>query len=336
MPPEPGRSRRLSRRAVAALSALALGTAAASPVSAEDYPARPIRVVSGPPTGASGVVAARLVAAKMSAALGQPVVIENRPGASGTIAAAHVKAQPPDGHTLLFASAGTAVTARFLMKDATLDMTREFTPISLFVEVPSFLVVHSSVPVDSVQGLIDYAKRNPGKLAFGSVGVGSTFHLIGESLKLSTGIDMLHVPYAGANVSTVVTDLVNGRIQVYFPSMTVIGPHVGSGNVKLLAVLDKERFKRLPDLPTVNETLPDNKHIPAWFAFFGPPGLPPPIVARLQAEIHRGVHDPEVVARLDTMGIVPIGGTPDDLTAEIRRNTDDVAALVKALGIQPN
>jgi tripartite-type tricarboxylate transporter receptor subunit TctC len=326
----------MSRLAVAALSALALATAAAPPVSAQDYPAKPIRVVSGPPTGTSGDVAARMVTAKMSSALGHPVVFESRPGASGTIAANYVKTQPPDGYTLLFASAGTAVTARFLMKDATLDMTRDFTPISLFAEVPSFLVVHSSVPAASLQGLIDYAKRNPGKLAFGSVGVGSTFHLIGESIKLSTGVDMLHVPYAGANVSTVVTDLVNGRIQVYFPSMTVIGPHIASGNVKLLAVFDKERYKRLPDLPTVNETLPDNKHIPAWFAFFGPPGLPPPIVARLQAEIRRGVHDPEVVARLDTMGIVPVGSTADELTADIRRSTADMAALVKSLGIQPN
>jgi tripartite-type tricarboxylate transporter receptor subunit TctC len=319
----------------AACRAIVAGLAAL-PVAAQDYPAKPIRVVSGPPTGTSGDVAARMVTAKMSAALGQPVVFESRPGASGTIAAAYVRAQPPDGYILLFASAGTAVTARFLMKDATHDMARDFTPISLFVEVPSFLVVHSSVPADSVRTLIDYAKRHPGKLAFGSVGVGSTFHLIGESLKLSTGIDMLHVPYAGANVSTVVTDLVQGRIQVYFPSMTVIGPHIASGNVKLLAVFDRERYRRLPDLPTVNETLPGNKHVPAWFAFFGPPGLPPQVAAKLQAEIRRGVHDPEVVARLDAMGIVPVGSTPDELAAEIRRGTDDTAALVRALGIQPN
>ena len=317
------------------LAALAL-MAAPLPAPAQTYPERAIRIVSGTQTGTSGDLAGRLLAVRLTAALGQPVVFESRPGANGALAANYVKSLPPDGYGILFLASSTIITGPLMVKNVGFEALRDFTPISLAVAVPSYLVVNSSLPVDNVSSLIDYAKRNPGKLAYGSVGRGSAFHLIGESFKLATGIDMLHVPYTGANNANIIGDLLNNRIQVYFPAYPAVLSALPTGQVKLLAVFRTARVKHLPELPTVNETLPNNKIVPSWFGFMGPAGLPQPIAARLQEEIRKVLADPEVTSKLEEVGIIPVGSTAAEMADAIRTGTDDMSKLVKELGIEPN
>ena len=243
---------------------------------------------------------------------------------------------PPDGYGILFLASSTIITGPLMVKNVGFEALRDFTPISLAVAVPSYLLVNSSLPVDNASSLIDYAKRNPGKLAYGSVGRGSAFHLIGESFKLATGIDMLHVPYTGANNANIIGDLLNNRIQVYFPAYPAVLSALPTGQVKLLAVFRTARVKHLPELPTVNETLPNNKIVPSWFGFMGPAGLPQPIAARLQEEIRKVLADPEVTSKLEEVGIIPVGSTAAEMADAIRTGTDDMSRLVKELGIEPN
>jgi tripartite-type tricarboxylate transporter receptor subunit TctC len=303
---------------------------------AQTYPERAIRIVSGTQTGTSGDLAGRLLAVKLTVALGQPVVFESRPGANGALAANYVKSLPPDGYGILFLASSTIITGPLMVKNVGFEALRDFTPISLAVAVPSYLLVSSSLPVDKVSSLIDYAKRNPGKLAYGSVGRGSAFHLIGESFKLATGIDMLHVPYTGANNANIIGDLLNNRIQVYFPAYPAVLSALPTGQVKLLAVFRTARVKQLPELPTVNETLPNNKIVPSWFGFMAPAGLPQPIVTRLQEEIRKALAAPEVTSKLEEVGIIPVGSTSSEMAEAIRAGTDDMGKLVKELGIEPN
>jgi len=302
---------------------------------AQTYPDRAIRIVSGTQTGSSGDLAGRLLAVKLTAAFGQSVVFESRPGANGALAANYVKSLPPDGYGILFLASSTIITGPLMVKNVGFEALRDFTPISLAVAVPSYLVVNSSLAVDNVSSLIDYAKRNPGKLAYGSVGRGSAFHLIGESFKLATGIDMLHVPYTGANNANIIGDLLNNRIQVYFPAYPAVLSALPTGQVKLLAVFQTARVKQLPQLPTVNETLPNNKIVPSWFGFMGPAGLPQPIATRLQEEIRKALADPEVTSKLEEVGIIPVGSTSSEMAEAIRAGTDDMSKLVKELGIEP-
>jgi tripartite-type tricarboxylate transporter receptor subunit TctC len=315
------------------LAALALMTAPLA-APAQTYPERAIRIVSGTQTGTSGDLAGRLLAVKLTAALGQPVVFESRPGANGALAANYVKSLPPDGYGILFLASSTIITGPLMVKNVGFEALRDFTPISLAVAV--YLLVNSSLPVDNVSSLIDHAKRNPGKLAYGSVGRGSAFHLIGESFKLATGIDMLHVPYTGANNANIIGDLLNNRIQVYFPAYPAVLSALPTGQVKLLAVFQSARVKQLPHLPTVNETLPNNKIVPSWFGFMAPAGLPQPMAARLQEEIRKVLADPEVTSKLEEVGIIPVGSTATEMADAIRTGTDDMSKLVKELGIEPN
>jgi tripartite-type tricarboxylate transporter receptor subunit TctC len=215
------------------------------------------------------------------------------------------------------------------------DPIRDFDPIAILVTTGLAIVAHPSVPANTLAELIDYAKRNPGKLAYGSVGRGSAFHLIGESFKLATGIDMLHVPYTGANNANIIGDLLNNRIQVYFPAYPAVLSALPTGQVKLLAVFQTARVKQLPQLPTVNETLPNNKIVPSWFGFMGPAGLPQPIATRLQEEIRKALADPEVTSKLEEVGIIPVGSTSSEMAEAIRAGTDDMSKLVKELGIEP-
>jgi len=191
---------------------------------------------------------------------------------------------------------GHYVNARFLFKHLAFDVLKDFAPISLAVSSPSYVAVHVSVPVNSLQELIDYAKRNPGKLEYSSSGVGSVFHLAGESLKLYAGIDLLHVPYAQANFPQMVNDWASGRVALWFPTYAFLVPNMPK--VRPLAIVDNQRSARMPDIPTVAETLPNFRGFPAWWAFFGPTGLPAPIAERLSGEVRAALKQPEVVAKL--------------------------------------
>jgi len=317
------------RRALAA--ALLFGVQAAW---GQAYPSRPILVVSTASPGSSGDAALRLIAAQMSSSLRQPLVVELKTAARGAQAAQALARAGADGYTLTYGTSGTYVNARFLFKNLAFDVLKDFAPISLVVSSPSYVAVNASVPVNSLAELIDYARRNPGKLEYASTGVGSVFHLTGESLKLYAGIDLLHVPYAQANFSQMINDWASGRVALWFPTYAFLAPNMVN-KVKPLAIVDTKRSPRLPDVPTVAEIIPGFQGFPAWWAFFGPAGVPSPIAERLSSEVRAALKAPDVQARLNDLGLSTIASTPDELAAHLRREIDAVGALVKAIGLEP-
>ena len=320
------------RIVLAALGVLAATLAA----QAQAYPDRTIRIITGTQTGTSGDIAGRLLAQKLQVALGQTVVFESRPGANGQLAANYVKTLPPDGYSILYVASSTIITGPLMSKTVGFDTFKDFTPVSLAVGAPLHLVANSELGVDTTAGLIDYAKRNPGKLNYGSVGHGSVFHFQGEAMKAAAGIDMLHVPYTGANNANIIGDLLANRVQVYFPAYPAILAALPSGKIKLLSIFYDERTKQRPDLPTVKEALPNLVTVPSWFGFVGPAGLPQPIVARLEAETKKALDDPDVSKKLEDIGIVPVGSSAAEMGRLMHKYTDELARLAKQVGIQPN
>jgi tripartite-type tricarboxylate transporter receptor subunit TctC len=306
----------------------------AAGANAQAYPVKPIRIISGFVQGNSGDTALRMVSAKMSEAFGQPVVVETQPAATGTIAAAAVARSAPDGYTLLMTTSNL-LTARYTFKQLTFDGIKDFSPITIFVDVPSLVIVNSQLPVKSVTELVDYARRNPGKIAYGSTGLGSAFHMLGEALKQTAGIDMLHVPYTTGGLSAMTTDLSTGRMQLTFLSYTSIRPLLGTGNVRVLAVIDKARVKTLPDVPIINEALPDYYNWTVWFGLLAPASTPRPIIDRLAAEARRGLADPGVVGKMEAFALTGVGNTPEEFAARIRRDDEYLAKVFPTLGIKP-
>jgi tripartite-type tricarboxylate transporter receptor subunit TctC len=315
------------RRAVLTLAAALLASQAAADV----YPSRPIRSIMTVAGGAD--IIARLVAQGLTASLGQPVVVESQAGAGGAIGAEAVARAAPDGYTIMLTSASTLVMNRFLSKSAHLDPLKDFTPITRAFETVAVVVTTPAQPFGSVREMIDYARRNPGKLSYGTSGVGTTHHLSGESIRLLTGIDWVHVPYKGG--PPVITDLIGGEIQVGFSILATASPFIASGKVKLLAVNGAKRYHVIPDVPTVGEQLPGYEPPSTWGGYFGPAGMPPAIVARLHDEIVRVLDSPAVRAKAEDIGFPIATSTPEELNATIRRDVETTAAIVKAIGIRP-
>ncbi len=318
-----------------ALAAFAL-LAALPSAFAQSYPDKTIRIITGTQTGTSGDLAGRLLAQKLTALMGQPVVFESRPGANGQIAANYVKTLPADGYNILYVASSTVVTGPLMSKSVGFDSFKDFTPISLAVGAPLHLVVNSELGVETTAALVEYAKKNPGKLNYGSVGRGSVFHFQGEAMKAAAGIDMLHVPYTGTNNANIIGDLLANRVQVYFPAYPATLAALPTGKIKLLGIFYDQRTKQRPDLPTVKEAIPNLVTVPSWFGFMGPAGLPEPIVARFQAEVKQALTDPELSKKLEEVGIVPVGSTAQEMASLMRRYTDELARLAKQVGIEPN
>jgi tripartite-type tricarboxylate transporter receptor subunit TctC len=317
------------------LTALAV-LAAPLDAAAQNYPDKTIRIITGTQTGTSGDLAGRLLAQKLTVQMGQPVVFESRPGANGQIAANYVKTLPADGYNILYVASSTVVTGPLMSKTVGFDTFKDFTPITNGVGAPLHLVVNSELGVDTIAGLIEHAKKNPGKLNYGSVGRGSVFHFQGEALKVAAGIDMLHVPYTGANNANIIGDLLANRVQIYFPAYPATLSMLPGGKVKLLGIFYDRRVKQRPDLPTVKEAVPGLITVPSWFGFMGPAGLPAPIAARLQVEVAKALADPDVSNKLDEVGIVPVGNPTAEFAAQLHKQTDELAALAKQIGIEPN
>ena len=322
------RVRRVARLAVGAAFVFA-----APQAWCQAYPTKPILIVSTASPGSSGDAALRVMTAKMSASLGQPVVIEVKTAARGVQAAQALARAGADGYTITYGTSGTFVNARFLFKNLAFDVLKDFVPISLAISSPSYVAVNTSLPVNSLKELIDYAKRNPGKLEYASSGAGSVFHLAGESLKLYAGIDLLHVPYAQANFSLMINDWVTGRVAIWFPTYAFLAPNLPK--VKPLAIVDSRRSTRFPDVPTVAETLPGFQSFIAWWAFFGPAGLPAPIVERLSSEARAAMRHPDVAAKLDDLGLTIVASTPAELDAHLKRDIAAVGNLARAIGLVP-
>jgi tripartite-type tricarboxylate transporter receptor subunit TctC len=278
-------------------------------------------------------IIARLVAQGLTGALGQPVVVETLSGAGGAIGAEAVARSAPDGYTIMLTSASALVMNRFLQKSARLDPLKDFTPITKAFETVAIVVAGPSLPAGSMRELVEYAKRNPGKLSYGTSGIGTTHHLSGESIRLLTGIDWVHVPYKGG--PPVLTDLVGGEIQVGFSILATAAPFIASGKVKVLAVNGAKRYHVIPNVPTVSEQLPGYVPPSTWGGYFGPAGMPPAIVSRLHNEIVRALESPAVRAKAEDIGFPIATSTPEELTATIRRDIEYTAGIVKAIGIKP-
>jgi tripartite-type tricarboxylate transporter receptor subunit TctC len=307
--------------------------AAAVPAAAQTWPSRPITMVVPFPPGPALDLVARLVGIKLGEALGQNVVTENRTGANGMIGSSLVARAPPDGNMLLMTTASTHVTAVHLMKNLSYDPIRDFTPIVAAVEPVTCLVVSSTLPVNSVPELIAYAKARPGELSYGSSGVGSVFHLMGELFNQSAGVKINHVPYRG--VAPALQDVIAGHIPMAFLSISnVLGIAEQSG-VKILAVLEPRRFALRPQIPSMSEVLPAFRKPSSWFGMFGPAGLPAPITTRLNAETRKALNAPDILPKLNDNGMAVIAGTPEEFKALIEDGIERYGAIIKAAGIQP-
>lgn len=286
-------------------AALALASAGAA---AQGFPNKPLRlVVTFPPGGAPDILA-RLLSEK--AQLGQPVVVDNKPGAGGNIGAEMVAKAPPDGHTLVMGTVGTHSINGALYSKMPYDMVRDFTPVAHVASAPNLLVVNNDLPVKTVAELVAYMKANPNKLSFGSPGVGTSVHVSGELFKSLTGTQMVHVPYKGRQFA--IPDLVGGQIQVMFDNMPSALPMAKEGKIRALAQTTAKRSQAAPDVPTVAETVPGFEAT-TWFAVFAPAGTPREVVERINAEMQRVFKLPDVADKLKSLGLEPWISTPDEL-----------------------
>ncbi|MFM9969681.1 MAG: Bug family tripartite tricarboxylate transporter substrate binding protein [Burkholderiales bacterium] len=320
---------------IAMACAAALFMSASIAVNAQAYPTKPIKIISTIPLGGSGDVAMRMAGAKMSESMGQPILIETNGAAGGLVGARTIIKSPPDGYTLLHSSSGALASSVYLSKDLGYDPTKDFTHISLVSFAPSLLVVNVNVPANSVKELADHAKRNPGKLSYGSNGVGSFFHMAGQTFTTAAGIDALHIPYTGGNMALPLNDLLSGRLDIFFPTIALAGGNLTGGKMRVLAVFSDKRVNQLPNVSAIGEALPGYQPPPSWFAMVGPVGLPQPIVGRIHAEIVKGITDKTVAGRLNDIGVVGVAGTPEALSATIRDSIAATGKIVKELNIQP-
>jgi len=294
--------------AVSATLAALLLTALALPAAAQGYPSRPVRMVVGFPPGGAPDILARLFADK--AQLGQPIVVENKPGAGGNLGADTVAKAPPDGHVLAMATVGTHAINGALYSKMPYDMVKDFVPVAHVASAPNLLVVNNDLPVKTVAELIAHMKANPGKLSFGSPGVGTSVHVSGELFKSLTGTQMTHVPYKGRQFA--IPDLVGGQIQLMFDNMPSALPMAREGKIRALAQTTATRSAAAPDIPTVAETVPGFEAT-TWFAVFAPAGTPREVVMRVNAEMQRVFKLPEVQERLKGLGLEPWISTPEEL-----------------------
>lgn len=287
----------------------ALLGAAAFASHAQGFPNKPLRlVVTFPPGGAPDILA-RLFSDK--AQLGQPVVVDNKPGAGGNLGADFVAKSPPDGHTLVMGTVGTHAINGALYSKMPYDMVKDFVPVAHVASAPNLLVVTNSLPVKNVPELVAYLKANPGKLSFGSPGIGSSVHVSGELFKSLTGTEMTHVPYKGRQFA--IPDLVGGQIQLMFDNMPSALPMAREGKIRALAQTTARRSGAAPDIPTVAESVPGFEAT-TWFAVFAPAGTPKELVARLNAEMKRVYGLPDVVEKMKSLGLEPWISSPEELT----------------------
>jgi tripartite-type tricarboxylate transporter receptor subunit TctC len=315
---------------------LAAGAAALPAVTrfakAQAYPSRSLRWIIGFPPGGGADTVARIMEPWLSRRLGQPVIIENRPGASTNIAVQAVVNSPPDGYTLLWHGLSSVVNAS-LFVNLQFDIQRDIAPVAGIVNYPMIMVAHPSVPAKNAAELIAHAKANPGKVTMASFGTGSASHLAGELFKFMAGINMVHVPYRGGAPMT--NDLVGGQVNVAFDVMVTALPQVRSGRLRALGVLGRKRFDSLPDVAAVAETLPGYE-ASTWAGIGVPQGTPPEIIERLNREVNEVLAQPEIKARLADVGTVPMVLSPGEFRAYIAAEFEKWDKVVKVAGIKPD
>ena len=313
---------------------LAAGAVALPAVSrfawAQIYPSRPVRIVVGLTAGSASDIVARLMGQWLSERLGQPFVIENRPGAGSNIAAEAVIRAAPDGYTLLLAASPNAINAS-LYDRLSFNLIRDIAPVAAISREPNILVVNPSVPTRTVPELIAYAKANPGRINMGSAGNGTTSHLAGEMFKMMAGVDMVHVPYRGGGPA--LSDLLAGQVQVFFPPMVVPIEQVRASKLRALAVTTASRAMALPDIPTVGEFVPGYE-ASVWFGLGSPKGTPADIINKLNQEVNAALADPKIKSRIAELGGNALAGSPADFGKLIADETEKWGKVVRAANIK--
>ena len=297
--------------------------------SAQPYPSKPVRMVVAFPAGGIADIYARIISARVAETWGQPVVVENRTGAGGNIAAEHVARAAPDGYTLLMGNIGTHAVNVSLFAKLPFDPVKDFAPVAHVLEAEGLLVVHPSMPINSVADLVSQARANPGKLTFASAGMGTASHLAGELFKAMAKVEMTHVPYKG-NVPAI-TDLLAGQTSLLFATMPTVLPHAKAGKLRAIATIGSARATATPELPTIGESLPGFE-VNNWIALFAPTGTSSDIVKRWNAEVHRVMQSPDIQARLPNEGARFIPMAPEQFGAFVKSEIAKWAPVVKASG----
>ena len=305
---------------------------AATLAQAQTYPAKPVKIIAGFPPGGAADLLARVVGDKLSALLGQTFVVENRPGAGGTIGADAVAKAAPDGYTLLLGAAASQTIAPAIYKSLPYDAAKDFKPVALVATIPVTLVVHPSVAANNVRELVAVMKAASAPMQYASSGSGAIPHLAGELFQLSQGVKLVHVPYKGAPLA--MSDLLSGRVQLMFDNLPTVLAHIRSGKLRALAVAGAKRARALPDLPTLAEAGVPNAEVGSWFGVLAPAGTPEAIVGALTREIGKALAADDAKGRLDAMGAEPTYLAPEEFARLIRADTEKWARLVKATGAQ--
>jgi tripartite-type tricarboxylate transporter receptor subunit TctC len=308
-----------------------LAVAAAAPASAQAWPDRPVKFVMSAPAGSSIDVLGRMIADKLKDKLGQPVIVENKPAAGGTVAVEETAKAPADGYTMVLAFNGP-LSITPLLRKLPYDVQKDLAPVITTTSQPNVLAVNAQVPAKDVRELVAYAKANPGKLNYASVGPGSSSHLNGELLKSLAGIDIVHIPFNGSPPA--VTSTVQGETQMIFAVMQPLQPQIQSGKLRALAVTSAKRFPLLSDLPTIAESGYPAFESLAWNGVLVPAATPKAVVARLNAEIDAILKQPDVVQKLNALGFELVGGTPEQFAAIIQGESEKWAPIIKSANIK--
>jgi tripartite-type tricarboxylate transporter receptor subunit TctC len=307
---------------------VAPGLARAQPA---DWPARPIRFILPFPPGGGTDILGRLIAERLTAGLGQPVVTENRGGAGGNLGAEAAAKSPPDGYTIVLVAPSLAISPSLYSK-LNYDPVKDFAPVSLVATVPNVMITNPSVPAATLREFIALAKSKPGEMNFGSGGSGTSNHLAGELFNIVAGVKLVHVPYKGVNLA--MNDVLSGRVQLVFIGIPAAAPHIKAGKLRALALAAPQRSAVLPDVPTADEAGLPKFEVTTWYGILAPAGTPRPVVARLNGELGRIMHSSEMKERLDALATDPVTGTPEEFAELIRREIAKWGEVVREAGLK--
>ena len=302
----------------------------AATAGAQEWPTKTVRIIVPFPAGGSADVLPRIMSESLSKQWAQPVIVDNRPGAAGNIGAAAVFQAEPDGYTLLSAPPPPLVINRLLYPKLSYDSTR-FVPMTVIAAIPNVLLVHPKVQAKSVADLIAYARQNPGKLNYASQGSGATSHLTAELFKSMAGLQITHVPYKGT--APALADLLAGQVDMMFDNLGVSLPHVKAGKLRALAVASTRRYRSLPDVPTLAETLPGFESV-AWFGIVGPPKTPRAIAEKVAAGVETALRNPDILRRLSELSADPLGMSPAETAAFMKLETERWGAVIRSAGVK--